>query len=193
MAPPVSALVTLFFYGIWELTNLMFDPFDGVVSTLLVRELVRKGTLPPWGESLARFAGAVDQGRWTFSADKPDRCKSVALAFYAIEKEVLGRFIDDTERMHIGLALVEKGAEGLEIKDIEGADRTRRLFQVSFANTPSEALPAGSAAATQVRDVGLVLLAADAQGLAPSRWMEAAVASMVRDLSLSGSLSVLNI
>ena len=73
-----------------------------------------------------------------------------------------------------GLALVEKGAEGLEIKDIEGADRTRRLFQVSFSKTPSEALPAGEAAATQVRDVGLVLLAADAFGGA-SRLVEMSV------------------
>jgi alkylation response protein AidB-like acyl-CoA dehydrogenase len=73
-----------------------------------------------------------------------------------------------------GLALVEKAADGLEIQDIEGADRTRRLCRLSFANTPSEALPEGGAAATRVRDVALVLLAADAFGGA-SRLVEMSV------------------
>jgi alkylation response protein AidB-like acyl-CoA dehydrogenase len=73
-----------------------------------------------------------------------------------------------------GLALVEKDASGVEIKDIESADRTRRLCQVSFADTPSEALPEGEAAAIQLRDVALVLLAADAFGGA-SRLVEMSV------------------
>ncbi len=73
-----------------------------------------------------------------------------------------------------GLALVEKGASGLEIKDIEGADRTRRLTQVTFAGTPAQTLPEGAAAAIQVRDVALVLLAADAFGGA-SRLVEMSV------------------
>jgi len=90
--------------------------FDGVVSALLVRELVEKGRLPAWGENLSRFAADVDQGRWTFSAEEPDRCKSVALAFYAIENEVLGRYIDDAERMQIGLSLVEWEAAHLSGK-----------------------------------------------------------------------------
>ncbi len=73
-----------------------------------------------------------------------------------------------------GLALVEKGASGLEIKDIEGADRTRRLTQLTFAGTPAQILPEGAAAAIQVRDVALVLLAADAFGGA-SRLVEMSV------------------
>ena len=73
-----------------------------------------------------------------------------------------------------GLALVEKGASGLEIKDIEGADRTRRLTQLTFAGTPAQTLPEGAAAAIQVRDVALVLLAADAFGGA-SRLVEMSV------------------
>jgi alkylation response protein AidB-like acyl-CoA dehydrogenase len=73
-----------------------------------------------------------------------------------------------------GLALVEKGASGLEIKDIEGADRTRRLSQLTFAGTPAESLPGGPAAAIRVRDVALVLLAADAFGGA-SRLVEMSV------------------
>ncbi len=125
--------------------------FDGVVSTLLVRELVRKGTLPPWGESLARFAGAVDQGRWTFSADKPDRCKSVALAFYAIEKEVLGRFIDDTERMHIGLALVEKEAAHL-------LDKKARLTSGDFEDWYGEHCGGWMSASEDARKIARALV-----------------------------------
>ncbi len=63
-----------------------------------------------------------------------------------------------------GLSLVERGAAGLEIKPVDGADRTRRLCHLSFADTPCEELPDGDAAAPRVRDAGLVLLAADAFG-----------------------------
>ena len=63
-----------------------------------------------------------------------------------------------------GLALVEKGARGLEIKDVDGADRTRRLSQLTFSDTPAAALPGGDSAAIVVRDAALVLLAADAFG-----------------------------
>ena len=73
-----------------------------------------------------------------------------------------------------GLAIVEKGAAGLETKDLDGADRTRRLFHTTFADTPAETLPDGAAAAQRLRDVGLVLLAADAFGGA-SRLVEMSV------------------
>ena len=63
-----------------------------------------------------------------------------------------------------GLALVEKGAAGLEVKPSEAADRTRRLCELILADTPAQALPEGEAAATRLRDVALVLLAADAFG-----------------------------
>jgi len=73
-----------------------------------------------------------------------------------------------------GLALVEKDASGLEIKPIEGADRTRRLCQVTFAATPCAELPGGKSASTRVCDVALALLAADAFGGA-SRLVEMSV------------------
>ena len=63
-----------------------------------------------------------------------------------------------------GLALVEKGASGIEIKDLDGADRTRRVSEVVFQDTPAELLPGGEAASGRLCDVGLVLLAADAFG-----------------------------
>ncbi len=63
-----------------------------------------------------------------------------------------------------GLALVERGARGLEIEPLAGIDRTRRIAELRFAGTPCEALPFAVAAAARVRDAALVLLAADAFG-----------------------------
>jgi alkylation response protein AidB-like acyl-CoA dehydrogenase len=73
-----------------------------------------------------------------------------------------------------GLALVEREARGVEIKSLEGADRTRRLHQVTFAETPAEELPGGEDSSPQLRDTALVLLAADAFGGA-SRLVEMSV------------------
>ncbi|MCP4039935.1 MAG: acyl-CoA/acyl-ACP dehydrogenase [bacterium] len=63
-----------------------------------------------------------------------------------------------------GLALVSSGSDGLEIKEVAGVDRTRRLAEVQLADVSAEQLPHGAAAAGKVRDAGLVLLAADAIG-----------------------------
>jgi alkylation response protein AidB-like acyl-CoA dehydrogenase len=62
------------------------------------------------------------------------------------------------------LVLVEKGADGLALESVDGADRSRRLDTLTFAETPCEALPNGVAAAAKVRDAGLILLSADAIG-----------------------------
>jgi len=62
------------------------------------------------------------------------------------------------------LALVAKGADGLALESVDGADRSRRLDTLTFAETPCEALPKGVAAAAKVRDAGLILLSADAIG-----------------------------
>jgi len=62
-----------------------------------------------------------------------------------------------------GLALVEAG-RGVEAKALDGADRSRRLHDVTFSGAIAEALPEGAAAAGPVVDAGLVLLAADAFG-----------------------------
>src|SRR5262245_57415665 len=63
-----------------------------------------------------------------------------------------------------GLALVERGAPGLSAKALAGVDRTRRIAELSLANTPCQPLAGGPAAARRMRDAGLVLLAADAFG-----------------------------
>jgi alkylation response protein AidB-like acyl-CoA dehydrogenase len=65
-----------------------------------------------------------------------------------------------------GLALVERGASGLASETYAGADRTRRLDTLRLEDTPCEPLADGAAAAGRVRDLGLVLLAADAFGAA---------------------------
>lgn len=63
-----------------------------------------------------------------------------------------------------GLVLVEKGAAGLSLESIDGVDRSRRLGELTFSDTPCEVLPNGSAVAGKVRDAGLILLSADAVG-----------------------------
>lgn len=62
------------------------------------------------------------------------------------------------------LALVEKSAKGVEIRSMDGVDRSRRIDRVVFDGTPAESLPKGAEASDRVRDAGLVLLAADAFG-----------------------------
>lgn len=62
------------------------------------------------------------------------------------------------------LAVVEKGAKGLSDEIVDCADLSRRVRHVVFENTPCELLAEGDDAARRVRDVGLVLLAADAFG-----------------------------
>ena len=73
-----------------------------------------------------------------------------------------------------GLVLVQGSASGLSIEAISGADQTRRIDNLSFEGTPCEALPEGVQAAKRMRDVALVLLAADAFGGA-ERCVEMAV------------------
>jgi len=63
-----------------------------------------------------------------------------------------------------GLALVEKGAAGLATTPYEGVDRTRRMATLDFEGVAAEPLERGAEAAARVRDVGLVMLAADAFG-----------------------------
>src|SRR5262249_36555614 len=63
-----------------------------------------------------------------------------------------------------GLWLVERGAPGLEITALNGADMTRRVDLVRLSGTPAERLCGGRDAIDRARDAGLILLAADASG-----------------------------
>jgi alkylation response protein AidB-like acyl-CoA dehydrogenase len=65
-----------------------------------------------------------------------------------------------------GLAVVERGAEGVRIEAEPGLDRTRSLCRVELDAAPAESLESGAAVSGRLRDLGLVLLAADAFGAA---------------------------
>jgi alkylation response protein AidB-like acyl-CoA dehydrogenase len=73
-----------------------------------------------------------------------------------------------------GLALVQRDAPGLEIEPVPGVDRSRRLDELRFQDTPCQVLRQGQTASGRLRDAGLVLLAADAFGGA-SRCVEMSV------------------
>jgi alkylation response protein AidB-like acyl-CoA dehydrogenase len=63
-----------------------------------------------------------------------------------------------------GLWLVERGAPGLEVRPLQGTDMTRRVAAVTLAGVPAVRIAPGREALDRTRDVGLVLLAADAYG-----------------------------
>lgn len=67
-----------------------------------------------------------------------------------------------------GLALVERTTQGVVVENMQGIDRTRPIFKVTFDAAAAEVLESGRAASLRVRDAALVLLAADSFGLATS-------------------------
>ncbi len=60
--------------------------------------------------------------------------------------------------------LAQRGAPGMDVRDLQVVDMTRRVQHVRFQNTPAEPLPGPSAAVQRVLDAGYVLVAADAFG-----------------------------
>ncbi|ODT88312.1 acyl-CoA dehydrogenase family protein [Phenylobacterium sp. SCN 70-31] len=116
------------------------------------------------GEVVASLAISEHGERW-----QPDQWTAVATAgrLTASKKNVL--FAADADLFLVGLAggglaLVEQGAPGLTVREVDGIDRTRRLGALGFVDTPCELLPEGLAVAERIRDAALVLLAADAYG-----------------------------
>ncbi|WP_313024354.1 acyl-CoA dehydrogenase family protein [Pseudomonas lopnurensis] len=123
------------------------------------------------GELLASVAFAEAGGwhpeHWTLAGERLDGSK-LHVPFAAEASLLLVGLVDG------GLAIVERAAQGLNIEAENGADRTRLLSRVNFADTPVERLAADAGVAARVRDAALVLLAADAFGGA-SRCVEMAV------------------
>ena len=120
------------------------------------------------GEHLATVAFAEVEGlwlpdQWTLTAPEG---KTGAISG---TKEIV-EFGEQADYFVVGLAggkmgVVDRTATGVEIQRVEGADRTRRIARVTFDGTPIEVLEeSGEAASARVRDLGLVLLAADAFG-----------------------------
>jgi alkylation response protein AidB-like acyl-CoA dehydrogenase len=64
------------------------------------------------------------------------------------------------------LVWVDPKGEGVQIDPVNGIDRTRPIATITFTAAPAERLEGGSGAATQLTDLGAVLLAADAFGAA---------------------------
>ena len=125
------------------------------------------------GDLLATVAFAEDGGAW-----QPDQWQLAAGATISGTKETVA-FAEQADLFVVGLAggvlgVVERDASGVEVQRVEGADRTRRIGRVTFDATPVERLESGNTEDTQdtgaatdaerVRDVGLVMLAADAFG-----------------------------
>lgn len=120
------------------------------------------------GERLATVAFAEEGGgwlpeQWTLAAPKS---KSGTVTG---TKEIV-EFGEQADYFVVGLAgaklgVVDRNASGVEVQRVEAADRTRRIARVRFDAAPIEVLErSGEEAAGRVRDVGLVLLAADAFG-----------------------------
>jgi len=116
------------------------------------------------GETLATVALAEEGNGWM-----PEEWSLQSGATITGTKEIV-EFGEHADLFIIGLAggrfgVVERNATGVEIQRVESADRTRRIARVSFEATPVELLEeGGTEVAERVRDVGLVLISADAFG-----------------------------
>lgn len=64
------------------------------------------------------------------------------------------------------LAWVDARADGVEIEDLNGIDRTRPFARVTFSGAPAEILHSGAGQSEQLTDAAAVLLSADAFGAA---------------------------
>jgi alkylation response protein AidB-like acyl-CoA dehydrogenase len=157
--------------------------------------------------ALMRTAGLESRQRWLPEVARGERILTLAVTetagrehpdLLALRAESSGGawrlrghklFVPDAQSAHAivvlardanGLAwfLVERGAAGLAISPLDALDRTRRLAEVRFEDTPAERLDAAHDAWSAwewIRDRALVALAADALGGAEAA-LEATVA-----------------
>jgi len=122
------------------------------------------------GDLLATVAFAEAGGAW-----QPDEWQLAAGATISGTKETVA-FAEQADLFVVGLSggalgVVERNASGVEVQRVEAADRTRRIGRVSFDGAALELLEPDNTkdtkdtkVAERVRDVGLVMLAADAFG-----------------------------
>ena len=121
------------------------------------------------GQALATYAAGEKIGVWDAQdfevrhsggklyGEKP-------LVPFAAVADILVVAALDSQSHAPDLFLVERGADGMTIKDLIGNDMTRRTGMVHFDGTEAIALGGGKDAIDRVRDTALVLLAADAYG-----------------------------
>ncbi len=130
------------------------------------------------GEQLATLAVAEGGGVWDLEGWSTEPPSGTTGTVSGVKEMV--EFGEQADYFVVGLVggklgVVDRNAAGVEIQRVEGADRTRRLARVAFEASPIEVLAkSGRDVASRVRDVGLVLLAADAFGGA-SRLVEMSV------------------
>ncbi|MFP6656338.1 MAG: acyl-CoA dehydrogenase family protein [Myxococcota bacterium] len=116
------------------------------------------------GDTLATVALAEEEAGWLPEGWTIESGETISGA-----KEIV-EFGEHADFFVVGLrggvfGVVDRNAVGVEIQRVESADRTRRVARVSFDATPIELLEEGGPeVAARVRDVGLVLIAADAFG-----------------------------
>ncbi len=145
---------------------LLSHTLGSLAITLAGSDAQKKRWLPGLasGDLLATVAFAEAGGAW-----QPDQWQLAAGATISGTKETVA-FAEQADLFVVGLAggalgVVERNASGVEVQRVEGADRTRRIGRVSFDDAALEQLESGDVkAAERVRDVGLVMLAADAFG-----------------------------
>ena len=146
-------------------------PFHSLASLAIARggsDAQRERFLPALasGEKVATIALAEPNDRW----DPVEWSASVVEGAIS-GKKVHVPFADVADLLVVGtsdggLAVVEQGAEGLQINAVASADRTRPLSEVILDSTPAEKLSQGSDVSAGIRDAGLAILAADAFGAA---------------------------
>ena len=115
------------------------------------------------GDQIGTIALAEAEGRW-----QPEEWKLAASSTISGVKDFVpsGRL---STLMVVGLedgqlGVVETRSDGVTLEEVDGADRSRRMDLVTFADAPCELLANGKEAALRLRNVGLVLCAADAFG-----------------------------
>lgn len=118
------------------------------------------------GEALGSVAFAEDGNRWQpeeWCAEVEDgRVRGVKLFVPSASRaDLLVVGVEGGD-----LVLIEPGASGVKIETMDGIDRTRRVDKLVLDAAPCEALPGTAGAAEHLRDVALVLLAADSFGAA---------------------------
>lgn len=128
-------------------------------------EAQKERWLPPLaaGEALASVALAEPGGAW----QPTEWALPVTERLSGTKTNVPGAAVADVIVVGTaggGLALIERGAPGVEIKPMAGVDLTRRIDELVLDGAEAEPLPEGIAAAPHVRDAGLILLSADAFG-----------------------------
>jgi alkylation response protein AidB-like acyl-CoA dehydrogenase len=118
------------------------------------------------GASIGTIALCEDESAWapeTWSCRVADGRLSGAKR-YVPHADVADVFVVGVEGGR--LALVEKGANGLKIQNLEGIDRARPVFSIDFDGAPCRLLDDDPRIAKRLCEVAWALLAADSFGAA---------------------------